>query len=159
MDITHIQQLVTGKLQGTDAFLVDVKLSLNRIGISIDKPTGITIEECAQVSRYVAAELENSGMLETRELEVGSPGMDQPLKVYQQYLRRIGRKLSVMTPDGKLHNGILKEANENTFTLFETIITKQDNKKVKTEQDVVYNYSDIKETKLEITFSKIQTNN
>ena len=155
MDIAQIQQLVTGKLTGTDAFLVDIKLSLNRIAVAIDKPTGITIEECTGLSRYLAAELESCGLLETHELEVGSPGMDQPLKVYHQYLRRIGKRLRVITNDGKLHNGILKEANENAFTLFETIITKQDNKKVKTEQDVVYSYTDVKETKLEFSFTKI----
>lgn len=155
MDTEQIIELVKNKLKGTDQFLVDVKLSLNRIAVMIDKPTGITIDECAQLSRYLSEQLENTGLLETHELEVGSPGMDQPLKVYNQYLRRIGNRLRLITTDGKLHNGVLQAANEKNLTLMETIVTKDGNKKVKTEQEVVYDYGLVKEAKIEIVFSKL----
>ncbi|HNR20326.1 MAG TPA: ribosome assembly cofactor RimP [Bacteroidia bacterium] len=155
MDTEQIKQLVGKKLLGTDQFLVDVKLSLNRIAVMIDKPTGITIDECALISRYLSEQLESSGLLETHELEVGSPGMDQPLKVYRQYLRRIGNRLRIITHDGKLHNGVLKAASENSFTVLETIINKEGNKKIKTEEEIVYDYSQVKEAKVEVVFSKL----
>lgn len=155
MDTQDIRTLVESKIEGTDCFLVDIKLSLSKIAVMIDKPTGITIEECAQLSRYLTEQLENTNLLETHELEVGSPGMDQPLKVYKQYLRRIGNRLRVMTTDGKLHSGVLVSANQNTFTLLETIISKDGNKKLKTEQEITYEYHQVKETKIEFIFSKL----
>ncbi|MBL7925630.1 MAG: hypothetical protein JNK61_01860 [Bacteroidia bacterium] len=148
MDKNDIIVLVNNKLNGTDAFLVEVKLSLQRIAVRIDKPTGITIGECTQLSRYLAEQLEPTGMLEKCELEVGSPGMSEPLLVYQQYLRRINCKIRVTDLAGMQHTGTLTQANQNGFTIDVPQVTKEGKKRIETIQTNNFPYTAIKETKL-----------
>ena len=91
---------------------------------------------------------------EDYELEVGSAGIGQPFKVLQQYLIHVGKEVEVLTHEGKKMEGILKEANEETFT-----VTVQ--KKVKPEgakrpklvdEDMTFTYEEIKYTKYLISF-------
>ena len=117
IDKNKIQEFVHEHIAGTDQFLVDIKLSVNRLGVSIDKPAGITLEECTSLSRFLIEQLEPTGFLETHELEVGSPGMDSPLMVPQQYLRRLGREFKVITAENREIKGVLESADENGIQL------------------------------------------
>src|SRR5262245_17225053 len=114
-------QLVTEKFEGSDCFLVDIKIGPGKISVFVDKPAGITIGECADLNRFLRERFENSELFEKHELEVGSPGMDQPLKVLKQFQKRIGREMKVITTDGLQHSGILKNAGENGIDLAEII--------------------------------------
>ena len=152
IDIRQITELIENNLKDTEQFLVDVKLSPAKLIVCIDKPSGIKLDECSALNKYLAKELETTGFLETHEIEVSSPGMDQPFKVYQQYLRRIGRELKVITVEGKLHKGKLLSADNNGFEILETIETKENKKKIKHENNIKLNYNQIKETKLEFKF-------
>jgi len=78
--------------------------------------------------------------------------MDQPLKVYQQYVRRIGKDIRVITTDGREHKGKLEAADENGIDLLEVLSRKENNKKVFTELKHHLDYSKIKETKLLLSF-------
>ena len=51
---------------------------------------------------------------EKHELEVSSPGMEEPLKVLNQYQKRIGREVRVLTTNGIVKNGILKAAKQRS---------------------------------------------
>ncbi len=148
----RIEKIVNEWIKSTECFLVDVKTAPGRIAISIDKPAGVTIEECSSLNRFITDTLDPEMVWETNELEVGSPGMDQPFKVYQQYLRRIGREIRVITLDGHVYKGRLEAADENGFELLETISRKVDKKKVVSETKHQLLYSKIKETKLLLSF-------
>ena len=67
------------------------------------------------MSRFIESHLNRDE--EDFELEVGSAGIGQPLKVLQQYQNNIGNDVEVMTPDGKKLQGTLTDANETVFTL------------------------------------------
>src|SRR4051812_1900411 len=95
-----IAQAVEQKIAGTDIFLVEVKVSPSKIAVLIDKPQGITITECIEVTRFLHESLESEGIFEKHELEVSSPGMEEPLKVIPQYHRRIGKEVRVLMTDG-----------------------------------------------------------
>ena len=113
-----IENAVNEWIGSTDCFLVDVKIAPSRVAVFIDKPTGVTLDECSSLNKFITNALEPENVWETHELEVSSPGMDQPMKVYQQYLRRIGRDIKVITLDGKEMKGKLKSANEFIFICF-----------------------------------------
>ena len=151
----QIQKLVEEKVTGTDCFLVDVKISPSKIMVFIDKPTGLRIEDCIEVNRYLQAQLEESNVLENHELEVSSPGMDEPLKVFQQYQKRIGREVSVITFDGLKHLGILESVTEEGIVLKEILVKKENGKKIKSVQSIHFPFSGIKETKVVVSFDKI----
>lgn len=150
----EITNLVSRIIEGTDAFIVEIKVSINRILISLDKPKGITIDECAAVSRKLYEKLEASGMHENHELVVGSPGLDEPLKVHKQYLKRLGKRFRILTVDGIIHNGILNAADPNGIDLLESFTIREDKMKVKKEEVRRYSYQDIKEAKFEFSLSK-----
>ena len=147
-----IESVVNEWVAETDRFLVEVKTAPSRVAVFIDKPAGITLAECADLSRRITDMLEPDGVWETHELEVSSPGMDQPLRVYQQYLRRIGRQARVITKEGREHKGIITAADETGFELTETITRKENKTKVVTETNLRFEYEKIKETKLILTF-------
>ncbi len=88
----------------------------------IDKPGGITIEDCEQVSRAFSEVLDKEDYIENSYiLEVSSPGLSRPLKKVRDFERSIGKKVEVRTYQlidrQKEFVGILKEYNQNTITI------------------------------------------
>lgn len=62
----------------------------------VDTLGGITLDECARLSRLMEAELERSGMVPERYvLEVSSPGIDRPLTRRQHFERFVGHEIDV----------------------------------------------------------------
>ena len=147
-----IEIIVSEKLEGTDSFIVDVKVHPGRISVLLDKPTGIRIEECADVNRHLNHKLEDSGALEYYTIEVSSPGMFEPLKVPQQYQRRIGKEVNVITKDGQRREGVLKSADENEIELEETFSEKINGKKILHSETRHIPMSEVKETKVVFKF-------
>ncbi len=150
-----ITELVSAKLEGTENFLVEVKMSPSKIVISIDHPAGTKLEDCIAVSRYLHSELENTDVFEKHELEVGSPGMEEPLKVLKQFLKRIGQSVSVLGTDGIKRSGILLTADENQIAINEEITIKTGKKKEIQTRKVEIPFTQIKETKVNFSFDKI----
>jgi ribosome maturation factor RimP len=52
-------------------------------------------------------------------LEVSSPGVDEPLVLYRQYLRNVGRSVHVELQDGRQFDGLLLAADEQGIELEE----------------------------------------
>jgi ribosome maturation factor RimP len=81
--------------------------------------------------------------------------MEEPLKVLQQYNKRIGKNVNVVTFDGLRHTGVLKAASTDGIELEETIIVKEGKKKEKQIQQITIPFSNIKETRVIFSFNKI----
>ena len=90
--------------------LVDIKFG--RVGrdavlrLFIDKDGGITLDDCADVSRELSLILDVEDVISSNySLEVSSPGLDRPLKKLSDYERFAGRMIKVRTyeplPDDK----------------------------------------------------------
>ena len=62
--------------------------------IFMDKPGGVTVDECAAVSRHLSRLLEVEGVDYDR-LEVSSPGLDRPLRKPADFARFVGQKVDV----------------------------------------------------------------
>ena len=62
----------------------------------VDTDGGITLDECARLSRLLEAELERLGTVPERYvLEVSSPGIDRPLTRRQHFERFVGHEIDV----------------------------------------------------------------
>jgi ribosome maturation factor RimP len=62
--------------------------------IYVDKEQGITLDECAKISRQVGAVLDVEGTIsEPHYLEVSSPGLERPLFTLEQCRRFVGKQL------------------------------------------------------------------
>jgi ribosome maturation factor RimP len=83
-----------------------VELELKRVGrsyvlrIFIDKPDGVNLDHCAEVSRELAVLLDVEDFISDHyTLEVSSPGLNRPLKNEQDFLRYQGRLAVVKTAE------------------------------------------------------------
>ncbi len=146
-------QIVDQWLEGKDYFLVEVDISPDsKIVVEIDHKDGVWIEDCVDLSRYIESRLDREE--EDYELEVGSAGIGQPFKVLQQYQIYTGKNVEVMTAGGKKLEGVLKEADEQGFTLTCTRKVRPEGAKRPklVEEDLRFAYNEIKYTKYLISF-------
>ena len=94
--------MIEPAVSGLGYELVDVQASNGgrMLRLFIDKPDGITVEDCAAVSRHLTRVLAVEG-IEYERLEVSSPGLDRPLRKGADFARFAGRKAEVRmrTPD------------------------------------------------------------
>lgn len=66
------------------------------VRLFIDKEGGVTVDDCADVSRQVSAILDvEDPIADKYNLEVSSPGLDRPLFTLSQFERYIGQDISV----------------------------------------------------------------
>ena len=87
-------------LAGMGFELVDARASGGgrHLSIFIDRPAGtnagITVDDCAEVSRQLSRVLEVEG-IDYDRLEVSSPGLDRPLRKAADFARFAGQKVDV----------------------------------------------------------------
>ena len=149
----QIQDLVEQKIAGSDAFIVDVSIRPgNKINVFIDSDNGISIAECVQVSRHIENNLDREQ--EDFELQVSSPGIDQPLKILRQYLKYIQRQVQVLTKEGQKVAGKLISADNTGI-----IIEEKQQERVASKKKLIINnlhltFDKIKETKVVVLFNK-----
>lgn len=90
--------------------------------IYIDKPAGVTLDDCTKVSRQVGAMLDVDGSIQGRYvLELSSPGIDRPLFEIGQYRKQIGQRiklnLRVAIQDRRNWVGVLLRVEEDQIDL------------------------------------------
>ena len=88
----------------------------------IDKPGGITVNDCETVSRAFSDRLDEDDFIEDSYImEISSPGLDRPLKKEKDFARSMGKLVEVRTyrpiDKQKEFTGILKEFNKDSFTI------------------------------------------
>lgn len=105
-----------------DKFVVEVLVSSKKIPkrvlIIIDGDQGITIDDCAELSRKLSKELDERAFFgeENYMMEVSTPGLDHPLKLKRQYYKNIGRGLKVKFQE-TITEGKLMEVMEDKIVL------------------------------------------
>lgn len=148
-----VKNIITSAIEGTSIFLVDVKVDTsNRILVELDKPEGITIDECVNISRMIECSFDRE--VEDYELEVSSPGLTEPFKVIGQYRKNCGRMVDVVKKDGQKINGLLQSIDDEGIVL--EVKTKIKEKGLKHPKVVMENvplkFIDIKATRVKISF-------
>lgn len=148
--LEKIKELTEPLLEGTDIFIVNIKVKpTNNIKLFLDADEGLSVEKSARVNRKLYHAIEEAQMFPDGDfsLEVSSPGVDEPLAQYRQYLKNIGRTLLVTPAEGTDVLGVLKEANEEKIVL-EVML----NPKKKETTLVEIPFSAIKKTVVQIIF-------
>ncbi|WP_316769741.1 ribosome assembly cofactor RimP [Pedobacter frigiditerrae] len=148
----RVKELVEEKIADRpELFLVSIKmLPNNKLIIHVDGDEGISIQDCAAISRHVGFHLEEENTIEKAyNLEVSSPGVGEPLLLNRQYHKNIGRDLSVKLTDGKVKEGKLLVVNDSAITIEEKV--KEKGKKVQLVEAQI-EFNNIVETKVLISF-------
>ena len=134
-------------------FPVSVSVSpKNEIKVSMDGMQGVSIDDCVAISRYIEEHLDRDE--EDFELTVSSAGLDQPLRIPAQYKKNEGREAKVLTVQGESLKGGIVDADAAGFSLRLSASKRNTGKKKEETGEVVrhFAYSDVKETKLIISF-------
>ena len=90
----------------------------------IDKPGGITVNDCEAVSRLFSDKLDENDFIEDSYImEISSPGLDRPLKKEKDFKRSLGKLVEIRTyrPVDKQKEfcGVLKAYDNNSVTIDE----------------------------------------
>ena len=134
-----------------DCFLVEVRMKPgNKIQVFLDADQGISLGVCTQINRKLYGKIEEATLFEPGdfELEVSSPGLDEPLKLPRQFIKNIGRPVEVVLKDGRKITGKLIASDATTLQVEET--------KGKGKKQEIITHSllteQIKTTKIQIVF-------
>lgn len=133
-----------------DKFLVDIRISTrNKVMVFIDGDNGVSISDCALLSRHIEALLDRDK--EDFELEVSSVGVGTPLKMVRQYRNNTGRLILIIFNDDTKLKGKLVEVADQGIRVEKEIVKKGKKKKnPETDKDdlVFISFSDINEAKI-----------
>ena len=93
----NIEVLLDKTLSGLGYECVDVEMRSNgTLCVYIDKPDGITVDDCAFVSNHLSR-LFTVEDVDYKYLEVSSPGLDRVLKKEKDFVRFIGHSATIKT--------------------------------------------------------------
>ncbi|NBC82687.1 MAG: ribosome assembly cofactor RimP [Bacteroidetes bacterium] len=151
----YIENLLTAYTKNNDFFVVDFKITpTNSITILLDHINGVTISDCVNLSRYIEEHLDREQ--HDFELHVSSPGLDEPLKLKQQFIKNKGRKLDVLLNNGQKIKGTLDDVTDKSITLsYKERIKEEGKKNKKTITQVnTFDFDQIKKAKVIISFNK-----
>ena len=127
-----LQDLLQGSVEDLGCELWGIECQ--RVGryltvrLFIDKEGGVTVDDCADVSRQVSAVLDvEDPIADKYNLEVSSPGLDRPLFTLAQYTRYVGQEivvhLRIPVADRRKWQGELAKIENDMITL---IVDKQE---------------------------------
>lgn len=148
----RIEALLEGLLsEMPGSFPVDIRLKPgNKIQVLLDADQGLTLSQCISCNRALYKKIEEAALFQPGdfELEVSSPGLDEPLRLPRQYAKNIGRPVDVLLTDGRKFSGKLMSADENQIVI-EEIKGKGKKQEVLTHTFLM---NQIKYTKIQIVF-------
>jgi ribosome maturation factor RimP len=119
----RLEEIVAPAVSGMGYELVDVQASNGGrlLRFFIDKPGGVTLDDCAALSGQLTRLLAVEG-IDYERLEVSSPGLDRPLRKEADFARFAGRRAEIRmrTPDAtgrRKFAGVLRGAAAGQVTI------------------------------------------
>jgi ribosome maturation factor RimP len=118
----QIQAMLEQLLEGSDCFIVEAKVTpKNNFKFAIDSDSGFGIGDSAKITRKLRFQIEEAGFYPDGDfsLELGSPGLERPLKHHRQFVKNIGRLVLVdfTNEETKAQEGRLKAVTEEDITI------------------------------------------
>ena len=126
MDAKEIEALLTPLIEQEGGELVDLQWRKEGpqwvLRLFLDKPNGITLDDCAYFSDRVGATLDEGDKIsQSYVLEVSSPGLDRVIKKDKDFARFAGKsvKLRLKLPENgqRRFSGVLQGLHEGTVSL------------------------------------------
>jgi ribosome maturation factor RimP len=147
-----IEQIISDLLANDPGyFLVDIKINTgNNVKVFIDADQGASIDKLVQYNRTLYKQIDGSGLFPDNNfsLEVSSPGLEEPLKLYRQYVKNTGRNVEVIEQSGIRLEGKLAAVS------VDGIVVEEEKGKGKKKEMVTHTilFDNIKSTKIQIKF-------
>jgi ribosome maturation factor RimP len=125
MDLADEVKKIAEQNLSSGQFLVDVIITSRKgpkkVMILADGDQAFTIDDCANLSRLVAKELDDRGLIDDNYyLEVSTPGVDHPIKLNRQFVKNIGRSLKVKVKEVQVEGKLTEVTADKIFLQQET---------------------------------------
>jgi ribosome maturation factor RimP len=126
--IDKVKELIETHLNTCDFQMIELQFKKGKgrdiLKILIDKEEGgITVAECAKVNEEIGLLLDKSNLLERSYLlEVSSPGLDRPLITKEDFKRKKGKTVQIITKEAlweekKEFMGVITDVDNDTVTI------------------------------------------
>lgn len=156
MDKEYITRITQQALaENPSLFLVDIDITQSSdITITVDGDQGVDLEEIIRISRAVEHAEGMDREKEDFSLSVTTPGADSPLRMPRQYIKNVGRTLSVQTVGGEKYEGEITSASESDVTIEWTAREPKPvgKGKITVTHTATFAYEDIKKARIVIKF-------
>lgn len=147
-----IEEMIATQLT-PDEFVVKVSVSPSMdIRVVVDSLSGMSISRCIALSKWLTAQIDSEE--NNYSLEVSSAGLGEPFEHPKQYVKNVGKPITIVLQDGSDINGMLVSAEPESCTVMVTKViaahTDANGKKHKkqiVEEEVAVKMSDIKYAK------------
>lgn len=151
----EIKSHAEAALPDPSVFVVSVKIVASGkekvVGIYLDGDEGVSIDQCAIVSRKVGAVLEEKELMQTAyRLEVSSPGADEPIQHLRQLPKHVGRRLALKLANGEELQGALTGLDGEVLSI-DSELKKKGKKKPEIES-VSIPYTEVAEARILLAF-------
>lgn len=153
----QLKEIIEGILPDESLFIVDLKTSFSKVPgkifVTLDGDNGIGIDQCAEVSRKLGNFIEEEALIEDPyNLEVSSPGLDQPFKSLRQYHKNVGKEVIVTLKNASEVSGLLENVTEEGVEVREEKITKNKSKKSYQAEPTRLSFDEVSKTNILIQF-------
>lgn len=97
--------------------LIELEFSGKSLRLTIDKPGGVTLDDCVSVNRRISFLLDTEDPIDgSYRLEISSPGLNRKLKTERDFEHFSGRKAKIQVADG-IVRGTIKGLTEGKVIL------------------------------------------
>ena len=117
MNASIIIDAINDEIVARGCFIVDVSVSKdNDIILTVEKEDGvIELDDCVSLSRFFETKFDREA--EDYSLTVSSAGLDQPFKVFRQFVKAIGTKVEASLKGGRKLVALLEAVDEESIIL------------------------------------------
>jgi ribosome maturation factor RimP len=120
--VDRVRELVEPLVAEADLHLYDLELGGGVLSVLVDAPGGADIDAISRLARTISRTLDEHDPIEGRyALEVGSPGLERPLRTPAHFTGAVGTIVKVKTRPGvegdRRVEGTIAAADERTVTL------------------------------------------
>ena len=120
--VERVRELVAPLVAEADLDLYDLDLAGGVLSVLVDAPGGADIDAISRLARTISRVLDEHDPIEGKyALEVGSPGLERPLRTPAHYVGAVGTTVKVKTKPGvegdRRVEGTVATADEHTVTI------------------------------------------
>jgi ribosome maturation factor RimP len=120
--VDRVRELVAPLVADADLELYDLDLGGGVLSVLVDAPGGADIDAISRLARTISRVLDEHDPIEgTYALEVGTPGLERPLRTPAHYAGAVGSTVKVKTRPGvegdRRVEGTVAAADERSVTI------------------------------------------
>jgi ribosome maturation factor RimP len=156
--LEHVQEITKRVADSLGLEVVEVEMrgagKFRNLRITIDKPEGVTHDDCANLSREVSTifDVEDAVPGGSYTLEVTSPGLDRALRGARDFERFVGSKLKLVTREpvnnNRFFEGRLERFADGQLVLELPVGQKKKQKQVEAAKQIVIELANVERANL-----------